>query len=130
MDNSYKGFKALVSNLLYKRNSLHFQVQWHLCDSCLCQRVRQVEAVSTCSFYDNRQCFENAITGTPYDPYIPYASKENTNSYISTADGSLNKDNYAGAEYVYLVLNEIYGTEAVSTEDVSSVSLIVPTTVR
>ena len=71
--------------------------------------------------------FEQAVTGTAYDPYAPYASKENDNSYISTADSSLNKDNYAGtmtrAEYVYLVLNEIYGTEAVSTADVSKVSL-------
>ena len=71
--------------------------------------------------------FEQAVTGTAYDAYTPYASQENTNSYISTADSSLNKDNYAGtmtrAEYIYLVMNEIYGTELVSTADVSKVSL-------
>ncbi len=71
--------------------------------------------------------FEQAVTGTAYDPYTPYASKENNNSYISTADGSLNKDNYAGAmtraEYVYLALNAVYGTEQISTADVSNVSL-------
>lgn len=71
--------------------------------------------------------FEQAVTGTAYDPYTPYASKENDNSYISTADSSLSKDNYAGtmtrAEYVYLALNAVYGTEQISTADVSNVSL-------
>ena len=71
--------------------------------------------------------FEQAVTGTAYDPYTPYASQENDNAYISTADSSLNKDNYAGtmtrAEYVYLALNAVYGTEQISTADVSNVSL-------
>lgn len=86
-----------------------------------------MRAVTPVGTLEPNTTFEQAVTGTSYDPYTPYASQEDTNSYISTADGSLSKDNYVGtmtrAEYVYLVMNEIYGTEAVSTADVSSVSL-------
>lgn len=71
--------------------------------------------------------FETAVsaTETPYQAYAPYASKENSNSYISTADGSLNKDNYGGtmtrAEYIYLALNAVYGTiPTASTTDTAS----------
>ncbi|MDE6426042.1 MAG: hypothetical protein K2K89_07895 [Ruminococcus sp.] len=86
-----------------------------------------MRAVTPVGTLEPNTTFEQAVTGTAYDPYTPYASQENTNAYISTADSSLNKDNYAGtmtrAEYVYLVLNEIYGTEQISTADVSKVSL-------
>lgn len=86
-----------------------------------------MRAVTPVGTLETDTTFEQAVTGTAYDPYTPYASQENTNAYISTADSSLNKDNYAGtmtrAEYVYLVLNEIYGTEQISTADVSNVSL-------
>lgn len=86
-----------------------------------------MRAVTPVGTLETNADFENAVTGTAYDPYISYASQEDSKAYISTADSSLNKDNYAGtmtrAEYVYLVMNEIYGTEQISTADVSSISL-------
>lgn len=102
-----------------------------------------MRAVTPVGTLELNEAFETAVTGTntstdtsdtdtdtptpnsnPYTAYTPYASKEDSNSYISTSDNSLNSDNYAGAmtraEYVYLVLNEIYGTEAVQSQDISS----------
>lgn len=82
-----------------------------------------MRAVTPVGTLETSTDFENAVTGTAYDAYISYASQENDNAYISTADSSLNKDNYAGtmtrAEYVYLVMNEIYGTEAVQSQDIA-----------
>ena len=97
-----------------------------------------MRAVTPVGTLEPDEAFETAVTGTDtsdtdtttttnpnsYTAYTPYASKEDSNSYISTSDNSLNSDNYAGAmtraEYVYLVLNEIYGTEAVQSQSISS----------
>lgn len=71
--------------------------------------------------------FEDAVTGTDYDQYINYAAQQNANSYINTQDKSLTADNFKGAmsraEFVYLVMNEVYGTENVQSFDTASASL-------
>lgn len=71
--------------------------------------------------------FEDAVTGTDYDQYINYAAQQNANSYINIQDKSLTADNFKGAmsraEFVYLVMNEVYGTENVQGFDTASASL-------
>lgn len=71
--------------------------------------------------------FEDAVTGTDYDQYINYAAQQNANSYINTQDKSLTADNFKGAmsraEFVYLVMNEVYGAENVQGFDTASASL-------
>lgn len=71
--------------------------------------------------------FTSAVTGTDYDQYINYAAQQNANSYINTQDKSLTADNFKGAmsraEFVYLVMNEVYGTENVQGFDTASASL-------
>lgn len=71
--------------------------------------------------------FEDAVTGTDYDQYINYAAQQNANSYINTQDKSLTADNFKGAmsraEFVYLVMNEVYGAENVQGFDTASTSL-------
>ncbi len=71
--------------------------------------------------------FEDAVTGTDYDQYINYAAQQNANSYINTQDKSLTADNFKGAmsraEFVYLVMNEVYGTENVQSFDTSKSAL-------
>lgn len=71
--------------------------------------------------------FEDAVTGTDYDQYISYAAQQNANSYINTQDKSLTADNFNGAmsraEFVYLVMNEVYGADAVQGFDTTSASL-------
>lgn len=70
--------------------------------------------------------FEDAVTGTDYDQYINYAAQQNANSYINTQDKSLTADNFKGAmsraEFVYLVMNEVYGAENVHGFDTTSAS--------
>ena len=70
--------------------------------------------------------FTSAVTGTDYDQYINYAAQQNANSYINTQDKSLTADNFKGAmsraEFVYLVMNEVYGTENVHGFDTTSAS--------
>ncbi len=71
--------------------------------------------------------FTSAVTGTDYDQYINYAAQQNANSYINTQDKSLTADNFKGAmsraEFVYLVMNEVYGVDAVQSFDTTSASL-------
>lgn len=71
--------------------------------------------------------FTSAVTGTDYDQYINYAAQQNANSYINTQDKSLTADNFKGAmsraEFVYLVMNEVYGVDTVQSFDTTSASL-------
>lgn len=71
--------------------------------------------------------FTSAVTGTDYDQYINYAAQQNANSYIHIQDKSLTADNFKGAmsraEFVYLVMNEVYGVDAVQSFDTTSSSL-------
>lgn len=71
--------------------------------------------------------FTSAVTGTDYDQYINYAAQQNANSYINTNDKSLTADNFKGAmsraEFIYLIMNEVYGTENVQGYDTSKTTL-------
>lgn len=71
--------------------------------------------------------FTSAVTGTDYDQYINYAAQQNANSYINTNDKSLTADNFKGAmsraEFIYLIMNEVYGTENVQSYDTSKTTL-------
>lgn len=71
--------------------------------------------------------FTSAVEGTDYDQYINYAAQQNANSYINTNDKSLTADNFKGAmsraEFIYLIMNEVYGTENVQSYDTTSSAL-------
>lgn len=71
--------------------------------------------------------FTSAVTGTDYDQYINYAAQQNENSYINTNDKSLTADNFKGAmsraEFIYLIMNEVYGTDEVQNYDTSKTTL-------
>lgn len=71
--------------------------------------------------------FTSAVTGTDYDQYINYAAQQNASSYINTNDKSLTADNFKGAmsraEFIYLIMNEVYGADAVQSYDTSKSAL-------
>ncbi len=71
--------------------------------------------------------FTSAVTGTDYDQYINYAAQQNENSYINTNDKSLTADNFKGAmsraEFIYLIMNEVYGADEVQNYDTSKTTL-------
>lgn len=71
--------------------------------------------------------FTSAVEGTDYDQYINYAAQQNASSYINTNDKSLTADNFKGAmsraEFIYLIMNEVYGTDAVQGYDTTSSAL-------
>ncbi len=71
--------------------------------------------------------FDSAVTGTDYDQYINYAAQQNDNAYINTSDKSLTSDNFKGAmsraEFIYLVMNDVYTTEAVQAFDTTNTAL-------
>ena len=71
--------------------------------------------------------FTSAVEGTDYDQYINYAAQQNANSYINTNDKSLTADNFKGAmsraEFIYLIMNEVYGIENVQSYDTTSSAL-------
>ncbi len=86
-----------------------------------------MRAVTPVGSLETNADFEKSVSGTQYDDYMAYAAKEDSNVYISTSDSSLSDDNFAGVmtrgEYLYMVLNEIYGAEEVQSQDISKVSL-------
>lgn len=59
--------------------------------------------------------------------YLLYAYSVDGNAFISSADGSLSKDtcnsSMSRAEYVYLVMNQIFGKSNVQNADISGVSI-------
>ena len=71
--------------------------------------------------------FTSAVTGTDYDQYINYAAQQNENSYININDKSLTADNFKGAmsraEFIYLIMNEVYGADKVQNYDTSKTTL-------
>lgn len=71
--------------------------------------------------------FTSAVTGTDYDQYINYAAQQNENSYINTNDKSLTADNFKGAmsraEFIYLIMNEVYGADEVQNYNTSKTTL-------
>lgn len=86
--------------------------------------TRATTPVGTLGLVDG---FEEAVTGTDYDQYINYAAQQNNNAYINTQDKSLTADNFKGAmsraEFIYLIMNNVYTAETVSTFDTTSTSL-------
>lgn len=71
--------------------------------------------------------FTSTVTGTDYDQYINYAAQQNEHSYINTNDKSLTADNFKGAmsraEFIYLIMNEVYGADEVQNYDTSKTTL-------
>lgn len=81
-------------------------------------------AVTPVSEIEGNSAFDNAVGQSDYNAF---ANKEDKNVFISTSDGSLNETTYiqnmTKAEYIYLVMNEVFGNQAVQSVD-SSVELI------
>lgn len=86
-----------------------------------------MRAVTPVENLKTNEAFEKVVKGSKYDEYIAYAAKEDSKVYISTADSSLSSDNFAGVmtrgEYIYLVINEVYGVEEVNSRDIESIKL-------
>lgn len=86
--------------------------------------TRAVTPVQSLNVSDD---FTSAVEGTDYDQYINYAAQQNASSYINTNDKSLTADNFKGAmsraEFIYLIMNEVYGTENVQSYDTTSSAL-------
>lgn len=59
--------------------------------------------------------------------YTDFASAMNDKCFINIADSSLTKDNFTKsmtrAEFIYMVMNEVYGSEAINAYDISKVEL-------
>lgn len=81
-------------------------------------------AVTPVSEIEGNSAFDSAVGQNDYNAF---ANKEDENAFISTSDGSLNETTYiqnmTKAEYIYLVMNEVFGNQAVQSVD-SSVELI------
>ncbi len=71
--------------------------------------------------------FTSAVTGTDFDQYINYAAQQNDNAYINISDKSLTPDNFKGAmsraEFIYLVMNDIYTPDTVQAFDTTNTAL-------
>lgn len=78
-------------------------------------------AVTPVSEIEGNSAFDNAVGQSDYNAF---ANQEDENVFISTADGSLNETTYiqnmTKAEYVYLVMNEVFGNQAVQSVDTST----------
>ncbi|MBR1591621.1 MAG: hypothetical protein IJ666_01235 [Ruminococcus sp.] len=89
--------------------------------------MRAVTPVETAGTPKLSQDFANAVGGEKENPYIAYASYMDGKSYISTSDNSLTEKTFNGkmtrAEYVYLVMKEVYGEESIEGVDISTSKL-------
>lgn len=78
-------------------------------------------AVTPVSEIEGNSAFDNAVGQSDYNAF---ANKENENVFVSTSDGSLNETTYiqnmTKAEYIYLVMNEVFGNQAVQSVDAST----------
>lgn len=78
-------------------------------------------AVTPVSEIEGNSAFDNEVGQSDYNAF---ANKENENVYVSTSDGSLNETTYiqnmTKAEYIYLVMNEVFGNQAVQSVDTST----------
>ena len=81
-------------------------------------------AVTLVSEIKENSAFDSAVGQSDYNAF---ANKEDGNAFVNTSDGSLNETTYlqnmTKAEYIYLVMNEVFGNQAVQSV-VSSVELI------
>lgn len=59
--------------------------------------------------------------------YTDFAAAMNDKCYVNTNDSSLTKDNFTKsmtrAEFIYMVMNEVYGVDAINAYDISKVEL-------
>lgn len=78
-------------------------------------------AVTPVSEIEGNSAFDSAVGQSDYNAF---ANKEDKNVFISTSDGSLNETTYiqnmTKAEYIYLVMNEVFGNQAVQSVDTST----------
>lgn len=78
-------------------------------------------AVTPVSEIEENSAFDSAVGENDYNAF---ANKEDKNVFISTSDGSLNETTYlqnmTKAEYIYLVMNEVFGNQAVQSVDTST----------
>lgn len=78
-------------------------------------------AVTPVSEIEGNSAFDNVVGQSDYNAF---ANKEDKNVFISTSDGSLNETTYiqnmTKAEYIYLVMNEVFGNQAVQSVDTST----------
>lgn len=78
-------------------------------------------AVTPVSEIEENSAFDSAVGQSDYNAF---ANKEDKNTFVSTSDGSLNETTYiqnmTKAEYIYLVMNEVFGNQAVQSVDAST----------
>lgn len=78
-------------------------------------------AVTPVSEIGGNSAFDSAVGENDYNAFT---NKEDKNVFISTSDGSLNETTYlqnmTKAEYIYLVMNEVFGNQAVQSVDTST----------
>lgn len=78
-------------------------------------------AVTPVSEIEGNSAFDSAVGQSDYNAF---ANKEDANVFVSTSDGSLNETTYlqnmTKAEYIYLVMNEVFGNQAVQSVDTSA----------
>lgn len=78
-------------------------------------------AVTPVSEIEENSAFEKAVGENDYNAF---ANQEDKNVFVSTSDGSLNETTYiqnmTKAEYIYLVMNEVFGNQAVQSVDTSA----------
>ena len=78
-------------------------------------------AVTPVSEIEGNSAFDNAVGQSDYNAF---ANQEDKNVFVSTSDGSLNETTYiqnmTKAEYIYLVMNEVFGNQVVQSVDTST----------
>ena len=78
-------------------------------------------AVTPVSEIEGNSAFDSAVGENDYNAF---ANQEDKNVFVSTSDGSLNETTYiqnmTKAEYIYLVMNEVFGNQAVQSVDTSA----------
>ena len=78
-------------------------------------------AVTPVSEIEGNSAFDSAVGENDYNAF---ANQEDKNVFVSTSDGSLNETTYiqnmTKAEYIYLVMNEVFGNQAVQSVDAST----------
>lgn len=86
--------------------------------------TRAITPVDHLTSTDDTRSFTQSLGDTPY---TTYAALANSNSFISTSDNSLTQDNanktMSKGEFVYLVMNTIYGSDAVEAVDLTTSKL-------
>lgn len=86
--------------------------------------MRAITPVTESGKPDSNSEFTQSVGETIYTDYASYM---NDKCYINTSDSSLVAENFNSsmtrAEYIYMVMNTVYGTDAINSYDVSKVEL-------